>query len=100
MNAKLTKTDLVASVAKEVGLSKAEAECFVNAFFEVIVRNVAAGVDIVVPGMLSVKVVHRNERKGRNPKTGKEIKIPAGNSVKIKAGSALKNAATKNKKKK
>jgi DNA-binding protein HU-beta len=90
----MTKTELVAAIADRSGVSKADVERALNGFQEVVQETVAAGTDkITIPGFLSFEQTHRAARKGRNPRTGEEIQVPASKAVKISAGAKLKAAA-------
>src|SRR5690606_34804725 len=84
----VNRTDLVAAIADKAGLTKTDADKALSALQEVLVENLGKGEAVKVPGLLSVERVSRKARTGRNPRTGEEIKIPAGYGVKISAGSA------------
>ena len=88
----LNRTELVAAVAEKASLSKAQADAALSALQEVIVEAVGRGESVRFTGLLSVERVDRAARTGRNPRTGEEIKIPAGYGVKLSVGSALKKA--------
>ena len=91
----VNRTELIAAIAEKAGLTKVQADDFLGAFQEVLVENVAKGEAVKVTGLLSVERVERAARTGRNPRTGEEIKIPAGYGVKLSAGSTLKKAVAK-----
>ena len=76
-------------------LTKAKADEALAAFQAVLVESLAKGEAVKVTGLLSVERVERAARTGRNPRTGEEIKIPAGYGVKLSAGSTLKKAVSK-----
>ncbi len=90
-----TKSELVEAVAKITGVSKAEAHRAVDAVFVSITDNLVKGEDVRLTGFGSFSVAKRAARKGRNPQTGAEIKIPASIQAKFKAGETLKNAVNK-----
>lgn len=90
----VNRTDLVAAIAEKAGLNKTQADAAVGALQEVLVESLSQGEAVKITGLLSVERVERKERTGRNPRTGEEIKIPAGFGVKISAGSALKKAVS------
>ena len=91
----MTKADLVDKIHAKAGLgTKAATEQFLDAAISVLSETIANGEQVSFTGFGSFKVVERSERKGRNPRTGEEIKIPAGYGVKISAGSTLKKAVS------
>ena len=89
----VNRTELVAQIAERADLTKAKAD--EAAFQAVLVESLAKGEAVKVTGLLSVERVERAARTGRNPRTGEEIKIPAGYGVKLSAGSTLKKAVSK-----
>lgn len=91
----LNRTDLIAKIAGKAGLSKADADKALAALQEVLVESLAKGEAVKITGLLGVERTKRAARKGRNPRTGEEIQIPAGYGVKLTAGSALKKAVAK-----
>jgi DNA-binding protein HU-beta len=86
----MNKGDLIVSVAKDLGASKAQAEKAVNSVLDTIKKNVKKGVNII--GFGSFSVGNRKARTGRNPQTGETIKIKASKTVRFRAGKALKKA--------
>jgi DNA-binding protein HU-beta len=86
----MNKGDLIVSVAKDLGASKAQAEKAVNSVLDTIKKNVKKGVNII--GFGSFSVGNRKARTGRNPQTGATIKIKASKTVRFRAGKALKKA--------
>jgi len=88
----LNKSELIAAVAKEAGVSKAEAEKIVNATISSISKALAKGEKITLIGFGTFDVAKRKATTGRNPRTGEPIKIPARNVPKFSAGSKLKEA--------
>ena len=87
----MNKADLVAEVAKLVG-SKRKAEDAVSCVFDIITKALKKGQAMTLVGFGTFSVGKRKARVGRNPQTGKEIKIPAKKVPKFSAGKALKNA--------
>ena len=87
----MNKTDLVVAVAEEVGITKKDAEKAVNAFVEVVTDSLVKGEKVQLVGFGSFEVRKRAARKGRNPQTKEEIKIPASKAPVFKAGKALKD---------
>ena len=91
----MNRSELVAAIAEKAGLSKSQADAALGAFQSVLVESLEKGEGVKITGLLSVERVERAARTGRNPRTGEEIKIPAGYGVKISAGSNLKKAVAK-----
>ena len=91
----LNRTELIAKIAEEAGLTKTDADKAISALQTVLVNSLAAGEAVKITGLMSVERTERAARKGRNPRTGMEIEIPAGYGVKISAGSTLKKAVAK-----
>jgi nucleoid DNA-binding protein len=87
----VNKADLVAEVAKVVG-SKRKAEGAVSCVFDTITKALKKGQAMTLVGFGTFTVGKRKARVGRNPQTGKEIKIPAKKVPKFSAGKGLKNA--------
>jgi DNA-binding protein HU-beta len=88
----MTKAELIASIGKEAKISKASAEKALNAFTSTVTKAMKKGDKLTLTGFGTFSVARRRARAGRNPQTGKEIKIPATRVAKFKAGSLLKNA--------
>ena len=88
----MTKAELVASVGKEAKISKASAEKAVNAFTNTVMKALKKGDKLTLTGFGTFSVARRRARIGRNPQSGKEIKIPATRVAKFKPGSVLKSA--------
>ena len=88
----MTKGELIASIGKEAKISKASAEKAVNAFTNTVMKALKKGDKLALTGFGTFSVARRRARAGRNPKTGKEIKIPAMRVAKFKAGNSLKSA--------
>ena len=88
----MNKSELVAAIASKADISKKNAEASVNAFTEVVAEELKKGEKIALIGFGTFEVSQRAARTGRNPQTGKEIKIPASKAPKFKAGKALKDA--------
>jgi DNA-binding protein HU-beta len=88
----MTKAELIASIGKEAKISKASAEKALNAFTNTVMKALKKGDKLALTGFGTFSVAKRRARAGRNPKTGKEIKIPAMRVAKFKAGNLLKSA--------
>jgi DNA-binding protein HU-beta len=89
----MNKGELVAKVAKDCDVSKAVAEKALNSVMEAILEAMSAGDKVTLIGFGTFSVAERAAREGRNPQTGKKIKIPAKKVVKFKVGSKLADAA-------
>ena len=88
----MTKAELIASIAKETKISKASAEKTLNAFTNTVTKALKKGDKLTLTGFGTFSVAKRRARIGRNPQTGKEIKIPATRVAKFKAGNLLKRS--------
>ncbi len=86
----MTKADLVEIVAKEAEMTKKDVEQLVEIIFESIVSSLNKGEKIELRGFGSFRVRERNARKGRNPKTGEPVDIPAKRVAYFKPGKDLK----------
>ncbi len=91
----MNKTELITSVAQNAGITKKDAERIVNATFDTIAAQLAAGDRIQVSGFGIFEVKERQARVGRNPKTNAAIEIPASKSPVFKPAKALKDAVDK-----
>ena len=88
----MNKTEYVDAVAEAAGITKAEASKVVAATIAVITKALKKGESVQITGFGSFDIVKRAARKGRNPATGKEIKIAASKAPRFKAGKLLKDA--------
>ena len=86
----MTKSDLVAQVAKKAGLTAKAAKETVNTIFMTMSDAMKRGEKVVVTGFGTFMVRRRAARKGRNPQTGAEIQIPATKTPGFTAGKSLK----------
>lgn len=91
----MTKADLVEKVAKEADMTKKDAEKLVEIIFESIISTLNDGEKIELRGFGSFRVRERNARKGRNPKTGEAVNIPAKRVAYFKPGKDLKDLINK-----
>lgn len=85
----MNKAELIDAMASNAGLSKADAKRALDAFIETTTGALKKGDRISLVGFGSFSVSKRAARTGRNPQTGKEIKIAAKNVVRFKAGADL-----------
>ena len=88
----MNKTELVAAMADQAGLSKKDAEKALKAFTDVVSKELKKGEKVQLVGFGTFEVSERAARTGKNPQTGAEIKIAACKAPKFKAGKALKDA--------
>jgi DNA-binding protein HU-beta len=88
----MTKSDLIDKVAVEAKIPRAAAERALNSFTASITEVLKKGDKMTLPGFGTFLVSNRLARKGRNPRTGQEIDIPAVRIPKFKAGKGLKDA--------
>ena len=92
----MNKAQLVEKIIQKVdGLSKAHAERVLDAIIESITESVAKGDEVSLVGFGNFKRAKRAERKGRNPKTGEVIQIPASKVPVFKAGKKFKDEVNK-----
>ena len=87
----MNKTEFVAAIAEEAGISKTDAAKAVKAFTDVVVEEMKKGEKIQLVGFGTFEAAERPERQGINPATKEKITIPAAKVPKFKAGAALKN---------
>jgi DNA-binding protein HU-beta len=95
----MTKAELIDAVASSAGVSKADAERTVQAFFDTVVSATKGGDKIQWPGFGSFSTTERSARTGRNPQTGEEVQIAASTAMKFTSSSTLKSALNPGKKK-
>jgi DNA-binding protein HU-beta len=88
----MNKLDLIATVAQETDISKAKATEVVEAVFGAIEKSLKSKEEVRLVGFGTFVTAAREASKGRNPRTGEEIDIPASISVRFKAGKTLKDA--------
>ena len=88
----MNKSDLIEIIANEAELTKTAAAAFVDATLNAIVKAVAKGNAVTLIGFGSFKPSKRAARIGRNPQTGKELKIAATTVPRFTAGAGFKTA--------
>ena len=91
----MNKTELVAAIADQAGLSKKDAEKAVKAFTETVSKELKKKGKVQLVGFGTFEVSKRAAREGRNPQTGAVMKIPASYAPKFNAGKALKDLVNK-----
>jgi integration host factor subunit beta len=91
----MTKADLVEQVARESDMTKKDAEQLVEIIFDSIISALNKGEKIELRGFGSFRTRQRGARKGRNPKTGAPVQIPAKRVAYFKPGKELKEIINK-----
>ena len=86
---RMNKGELISAIAEKSGLTKVDSEKALNAFISSVSTSLKKGNRVGLVGFGSFSVAQRSARTGRNPQTGKEIKIPAKKVVKFKPGAEL-----------
>lgn len=87
----MNKAELIAAMAAKTGETKKSAEANLNAFIETVTEALVKGDKVQLVGFGSFETRKKAARKGRNPRTKEEIKIPASKAPAFKAGKALKD---------
>ena len=85
----MNKGELIASIAKETSLTKANAALALGATINAISKTLKKGDSVTLIGFGTFKVAKRAARTGHNPRTGKAIKVAAKKVAKFKAGATL-----------
>lgn len=92
----MDKKALVQAVSDQVDLTRDKATKTINVILQEITQALSKGDRVLFVGFGTFTVVKRSARKGKNPRTGTEIQIPAKSVPKFKVGKILKNAILKN----
>ncbi|MBP9743278.1 MAG: HU family DNA-binding protein [Burkholderiales bacterium] len=93
----MNKSQLIEVIASKADISKAKASEALEAFVGAVTATLKKGDTVTLIGFGTFSTAKRAARVGRNPKTGKEIKIAATTTPKFKAGKSLKEAVSKKK---
>ena len=88
----MNKTELIAAIAEKAEISKKDSEKALKAFVDVVTEQLKNDDKVQLVGFGTFEVSKRAAREGRNPQTGKTMKIEACKAPKFKAGKALKDA--------
>lgn len=88
----MTKAELIDAIADGAGISKAAAAKAIDSLISGVTKTLKKGNKVTLVGFGTFSVSKRKARKGRNPRTGEEIKIPASKIPKFSAGKAFKQA--------
>ncbi len=92
MSKPMTKTQLVAALAEEIGTDKKTANAALDGIAALVAREMAAGGTVTLPGLGKVACRARPERQVRNPATGETLTKPADKQVKFTIAKALKDS--------
>jgi DNA-binding protein HU-beta len=88
----MTKAELISSIAKSTGLTKADSERALNSFFAASKATIKKEGKLTLAGFGTFVVVNRKARTGRNPQTGAPIQIKASKVVRFRPGKELKES--------
>ena len=88
----MTKSELIAAMVEESGLTKTTTELALNAFVSTVTRALQNGEKVQLVGFGTFEVKERGPRKGRNVRTGESIEIAASKSPSFKPGKTLKDS--------
>lgn len=88
----MNKSELIEAIAADAGITKAQADRVIKAFTSAISAALKKGDSVAVLGFGTFKTSQRAARTGRNPQTGKELKIPSRKAPVFSAGKKLKDA--------
>jgi DNA-binding protein HU-beta len=88
----MTKAELITGIAEQTGLTKADAERALDAFFDLGTSAIKNEGKLPLAGFGTFVVVERKARTGRNPQTGAPIQIKAGKVVRFRPGKKLKGS--------
>ena len=86
----MNKAELVSAIAAKSDLSKKDCEAALNGFMAAVEETLEKGDKVILVGFGTFEVRERSERKGRNPRTGEEMVIPASKTPSFKAGKKFK----------
>lgn len=86
----MNKSELIDAMASKTGLSKKDTEATLKAFTEVVTETLKKDEKVQLTGFVTFQVSKRKERKGRNPKTGEDMIIPAARVATAKMSKILK----------
>lgn len=86
----MNKAELVSAIAAKSELSKKDCEAALNGFISTVEETLEKGDKVILVGFGTFEVRERSERKGRNPRTGEEMVIPASKVPSFKAGKKFK----------
>lgn len=88
----MNKTELAGTIAEKAGLGKKDANAAVDAFMDIVKKEVANGGSVQLIGFGTFEAVERAQRTGKNPSTGEDMVVPAKRVPKFKPGKSFKQA--------
>jgi DNA-binding protein HU-beta len=88
----MNKNELIAEIANETGLARQDVTKTVDVMFDLIARSLKAGQEVRIVGFGNFTFLSRPASKGRNPRTGEEVDVPAGKQPKFRAAKGFKDA--------
>jgi integration host factor subunit alpha len=88
----MTKIDIIDSIYEKLGIPKKECASIVESVFEIIKDELNKGNDVMISGFGKWTVKAKKERRGRNPYTGKEMRIDARKVVTFKSSAVVRDA--------
>ena len=88
----MNKTELIANVAEKTGMTKKDAERVLNAAIDAITASLVRGEKVQLSGFGTFEIRQRAERKGRNPKTGEVVTVPACKYLAFSSAKAVKES--------
>ena len=88
----VNKQEIISAISEKSNLTKKDADKFLSAFEDAITEALVKGQKVQLVGFLTIDVVERAEREGRNPQTGQPMKIAASKAPRFKAGKSLRDA--------
>ncbi len=88
----MLKIDLIKEISTQTGLSQKDASSSLQAFIKILTKSLKKGESTSLVGFGTFKVIKAAARKGRNPRTGKELQIKASKRVKFTPGKTLKDS--------
>ncbi|MCD6517975.1 MAG: integration host factor subunit beta [Candidatus Aminicenantes bacterium] len=91
----MIKVDLINKLAKDMNITKQEAEKGVNIFFNTLKDAMKKGEEIELRGFGSFRIRKRDSRSGRNPRTGEPVKVPSKKVIYFKPSKILKQSINK-----
>ena len=87
----LTKANIVDSAYRDFGLSKSESAQVIESILEIIKRTLESGEDVLISGFGKFCVHEKNQRRGRNPQTGKDMRLRARKVVTFRCSGTLRD---------
>ena len=94
----MNKSQLIAAVSSDSGLSKVDSARAVDSLLDTVTRTLKKGDEVSITGFGKFSVVNRSARMGVNPRTGERVKIKASKAPKFSAGASLKQAVGRKRK--